>query len=142
MTKLILAAKSKPRAFDVLVTMDQDRIGRDQVRTPTILNDLIEAGVRVFYYSSGQELRLDSPTERLLANVVNFGNEWYRHQVRAKTREALRAWAAGGHVAGGKVLGYTNEREPDGGHVKRVINEPEAEIVRRIFSLCAEGKGC
>jgi site-specific DNA recombinase len=139
LAKLVLASKSKPRAFDVIVTMDQDRVGRDQIRTPMILNDLIERGVRVFYYASGQELKLDTPTDRLLANVVNFGNEWYRHQVRIKTREAMRAKAANGYVAGGKVFGYTNVR--DGAHVTRVVNEAEAKVILRIFELAASGLG-
>jgi DNA invertase Pin-like site-specific DNA recombinase len=139
LTKLVLAAKSKPRQFDVLVTMDQDRIGRDQIRTPQIINDLVEAGVRIFYYATGQELRFDSPTDKLIANITNFGNEWYRYQVRIKTREAMRSTAQNGYVAGGKVYGYTNVR--DGSHVRRVINDAGARVIRRIFQLCAEGKG-
>lgn len=139
LAKLVMAAKAPARAFDVLVTMDQDRIGRDQIRTPMVLNDLIEAGVRVFYYATGQELRLESPTDKLLANVVNFGNEWYRHQVRVKTREAMRSKAAHGYVAGGKVYGYTNVRE--GAHVHRVINEQEAKVICRVFKMAADGFG-
>src|SRR5437773_4369379 len=47
--KLVHAAKRTPRPFDVLVTMDQDRIGRDQIRTPMILSEFIDAGVAIFY---------------------------------------------------------------------------------------------
>ena len=53
--------------------------------------------------------------------------------------DALRRKAEQGFVAGGKVYGYTNVRE--GSHVQRVINEAEAAIVRRVFSLVAEGWG-
>jgi DNA invertase Pin-like site-specific DNA recombinase len=67
LTKLVLAAKSKPRPFDAVVMMDQDRIGRDQIRTPLIINDLVEAGVRIFFYATGQELLFDSPTDKLIA---------------------------------------------------------------------------
>jgi hypothetical protein len=68
---------------------------------------------------------------------------WSSSQERRKaiqrTREAMHAKARNGYVAGGKVLGYMNVRE--GSNVRRVVNEAEASIVRRIFTLCAEGKG-
>src|SRR6266498_1602374 len=132
--KLVQAAKRVPRPFDVFVTMDQDRIGRDQVRTPMLLSEVIDAGVKIFYYSSGQELKLDSPTDRLVSNIANFGNEWYRYQVRVKTKESLRARAEKGHVAGGKVYGYQNVRRD--GFTERAIHPHESAIVRSIFEMC------
>ena len=45
-----------------------------------------------------------------------------------------------GHVTGGRVFGYDNVRL-ESGHVERRINEAEAAIVQRIFTLCAEGVG-
>jgi site-specific DNA recombinase len=54
-------------------------------------------------------------------------------------------------VTGGCVFGYANQDvHPEGGdpqarpkrlHVIRVINEPEAEVVRQIFTLAAAGCG-
>jgi Recombinase len=53
--------------------------------------------------------------------------------------------AKAGHVTGGRVFGYDNEKVlgPDGqrSHVERRINEAEAAVVRRIFTLCADGAG-
>jgi len=139
LTKLTLAAKTTPRPFDVVIAMDQDRIGRDQRFTPMILHDLRDAGIAVWYYATGEALRLDSPIDEFISNAKNFGNAWYRHQVRMKTREAMRAKAANGYVAGGKVYGYTNVRE--GSHVTRRVNEAEAAVVCRIFELAANGLG-
>jgi hypothetical protein len=45
--------------------------------------------------------------------------------------------AQAGYVTGGRVFGYDNERDIAG--VRRVINESEAAVVRRIFELCARG---
>jgi site-specific DNA recombinase len=145
LARLVVAAKTRPRPFDILVTMDQDRIGRDQVRTLTVLNDLVEAGCRVVYYATGAELRFDSPTDNLLVGVVNFGNEWYRHQVRLKTYDALRAKAERGHVAGGTVYGYRNVpvlgESGRRAHVTRVVEPTQAKVVEQIFTWCAGGKG-
>jgi site-specific DNA recombinase len=137
--KLVQAATRVPRPFDVLVCADQDRLGRDQIRTPMILSEVIEAGVRIFYYASGQELKLDSPTDRLVSNIRNFGNEWYRYQVRVKTKESLRARAQKGQVAGGRVYGYQNVRRD--GFTERAIHPTESAVVRSIFELCATGLG-
>jgi hypothetical protein len=53
--------------------------------------------------------------------------------------------AKAGHVTGGRVFGYDNVDVLDANgkrsHVERRINETEAVIVRRIFSLRAEGVG-
>ncbi len=53
--------------------------------------------------------------------------------------------AKAGHVTGGRAFGYDNveERTADGKrlHVRRVINDSEAAVVRRIFEACARGAG-
>lgn len=103
------------------------------------LHDLVEAGVRVYYYSTGEELGLDTPVHEFMSAAKNFGNQWYRHQVRTKTREAMRARAAKGYLTGGRVLGYTTATTD--GVAKRVVDPEQAEIVRRVFAMCAEGKG-
>lgn len=54
-------------------------------------------------------------------------------------------WRKAARVTGGACFGYTNVRvlndhgQPS--HTERRINESEAGVVRRIFQLCAEGKG-
>ena len=57
----------------------------------------------------------------------------------------MRRKALTGHVTGGVVFGYENVRvlTSDGkrDHVERRIREPEAAVVRRIFTLSAEGLG-
>jgi site-specific DNA recombinase len=53
--------------------------------------------------------------------------------------------AKAGHVTGGRVFGYANVEilAPDGkrSHVDRRIQDDEATVVRRIFSMCANGDG-
>src|SRR5262249_45981620 len=62
-----------------------------------------------------------------------------RDKARQRTYGALIRKAQRGLVAGGKLYGYTNVRTPEG--VKRTVNESQAEVVRRIFTLYAEGAG-
>jgi site-specific DNA recombinase len=128
----------RPRApFQVLVVMDEDRIGRESIETAYILKQFIVAGVRVFSYLQDRERTLDSPTEKLLLSVTAFADEMEREKARQRTYDAMRRKAEAGHVTGGVVFGYANVRA--NGHVERAIAPPEAAVVRRIFELTADG---
>src|SRR5262249_34561963 len=58
---LLAAVKATPRPFDVVITMNVDRVGREAYRTNIALLEIAEAGCRIFTYTDGQEVKLDSP---------------------------------------------------------------------------------
>jgi hypothetical protein len=62
LARLLAALTQKPRPFDVVVTMDESRLGRDQFRTGYLLQTIADAGVRVFFYQSAREAKLDDAT--------------------------------------------------------------------------------
>lgn len=88
---------------------------------------------------SGLECKMDSAADRFMTSVEGFQDEAYRESIQITTRETLRRKAARGEVAGGKLYGYKNVRVAS--HVTRVIEEPEAALLRRIFEMVASGKG-
>src|SRR6266545_3944400 len=45
LASLLLAVKSSPRPFDVVVAMDESRLGRDQFQTAYLLQQIADAGV-------------------------------------------------------------------------------------------------
>ncbi len=139
LASLLLAVKSSPRPFDVVVAMDESRLGRDQFQTAYVLHQIADAGVQLWYYQEARQAKLADATGKFLESVRGFASEMEREKARARTREAMRSKAKAGHVAGGKVYGYANVRE--GSHVKRVVIEQEAEVVRRIFTMATEGQG-
>ena len=65
-TRLLAAAKRKPRQFDAVIMMALNRLGRDQVRVMMALTELHDAGVRVYCYQTGQEVKMSTPTEILI----------------------------------------------------------------------------
>lgn len=143
---MALMASLKPRPpFQVLIMSNVDRLGREQIETTYLLKQIIVAGVRVFDYMEDRERVLDSPTDKLLLSVTTYAAEMERHQARQRTRDALLSKALRGYVTGGAVFGYRNvEVLGDGAkrqHVVREIDPAQAEIVRRIFTLAAEGSG-
>ena len=70
-------------------------------------------------------------------SVTTFADEMEREKARQRTADAMLRKARAGHVTGGTVFGYVNERVAD--HVERRVHEAQAVVVRRIFTLAAAG---
>ncbi len=150
LVRLMNALRPKP-PFQVLLMSEESRLGREQIETAYALKQIITAGVRVFYYLEDRERKLEGPTDKLLLSVSAFADEMEREKARQRTFDAMLRKAKQLHVTGGRAFGYKNEPVyadvpgPDGRrqrlYVKRIINAEEAAVVRRIFELCAAGKG-
>jgi site-specific DNA recombinase len=144
--RLLTVVATKPHPpFQALVMSEESRLGREMVQTMGALRQIVVAGVRVFYYLEDKERTLDSPMEKAMMALESFGAEMEREKGRLRVTDAMLRKARAGHVCGGQPFGYRNREVlgPDGkrSHVGREVYEPEAAIVRRIFALCAEGKG-
>ncbi|HET9923739.1 MAG TPA: recombinase family protein, partial [Methylomirabilota bacterium] len=139
LARMLAAAQQTPRPFDAVICMDESRIGRDQYRTGYVLQQLHDAGVAVWFYQEQRQAKLDDATGKFLESVRGFAAEMEREKGRARTTEALRKNARDGHVPAGRVFGYRNVRGEV--HSRRVVHEPEAAVVRRIFQLVADGYG-
>jgi site-specific DNA recombinase len=140
----------KPRApFDVLVVMDEDRIGRESIETSWVLKQIIEAGVRVFCYLTDRERTLNTAMDKVTLSLATFGAELEREKAKQRTYDALRQKALAGHVPGGQCYGYRNVEvlvpqaagPPTRSHVLRQIDPEAADTVRRIFRDYANGIG-
>jgi site-specific DNA recombinase len=83
--------------------MDESRLGRHRVQTETALGKITEAGVRVFFYLSDREAKVDDATSSFMEAVRLYGAQLEREQARARTRDAMQRKAERGHVAGGVV---------------------------------------
>jgi site-specific DNA recombinase len=142
--RLMNSLKPKP-AFQILVMSEESRLGREAIETAYALNQLVTAGVRVFFYLEDRERTLDSPTDKIMLSLTAFADELEREKARQRTYDAMLRKAQAGHVTGGRVFGYDNVDVPgpDGrrAYVVRRINEEEATIVRRIFELSSKGRG-
>ena len=136
----------KPRPpFDVLIMSEESRLGREQIETAYSLKQIITAGVRVFYYLDDRERTLDSPTDKIMQSLTAFADELEREKARQRVHDVMTRKAKAGHVTGGRCFGYDNVEVLDANgkraHVERRINEAEADVVRQIFTLCAQGVG-
>lgn len=142
--RLMNALKPKP-LFQVLIMSEESRLGREAIETAYALKQLVQAGVRVFFYLEDRERRLDSPTDKIMLSLTTFADELERTRASQRSTDKAISQARAGHVTGGRVFGYDNvEIRGAGGersHVERRINETEAAVVRRIFEMSATGNG-
>jgi site-specific DNA recombinase len=142
----------KPRsAFQTLIMSEESRLGREAIETGYVLKQIIDAGVRVFFYLEDRERTLDTAMDKVMLSLTNFASEVEREKVRQRTYDAMLRKAKALHVTGGRVYGYDNVEVlsptlgPDGRakrlHVMRCVNREQASVVRRIFEIYAAGLG-
>ena len=135
------------RSGDVVVVRRRNRIGAgpDYV---TSVRDLIERGVRLYTADAGEVLWTDESS--ILESVHGYAAESYVRTLRKDTTSALRERVHAGYAAGAAPFGYhlvpdpSTKRVVDGVERYRKwlrIDEAQAEIVRRIFSLYVSGAG-
>ncbi len=105
--RLMNALKPRP-AFQVLVMSEESRLGREAIETAYALKQLVQAGVRVFFYLEDRERTLDSPTDKIMLSLTAFADELEREKARQRTYDAMIRKARAGHVTGGRVFGYDN----------------------------------
>jgi DNA invertase Pin-like site-specific DNA recombinase len=137
--------------FQVLIMSEESRLGREQIHTAAALMQIMDAGVRVFFYLDDRERTLDSAMDKVMFSLTNFSSEMEREKAGQRTYDAMLRKAKALHVTGGRVYGCDNvdilapDPGPDGRPrrlcVRRQINDAQAAIVRRIFQLCADGFG-
>ena len=121
-----------------VIVKDLSRFGRNylqvgeylEIKYPTI-------GVRFIAIQENVDTAKDSGTEMMLFS--NIFNEWYAAQTSKKIRAVNQMKAAKGlRVSSTVPFGYIKDKE---NNEKWLIDEPAAEIVRKIFDLCIKGKG-
>ena len=105
--RLMNALKPRP-PFQVLVMSEESRLGREAIETAYALKQLVQAGVRVFFYLEDRERTLDSPTDKIMLSLTAFADELEREKARQRTYDAMLRKAKAGHVTGGRVFGYDN----------------------------------
>jgi hypothetical protein len=128
--------------FAKLIVVEQSRLGRDQIDTMVLIRDIEEAGVEIWSTRDGRRITLSDDTSKLLASLEGWRDESERKKTAMRVRDAAKTRFERGYVVGGRVYGYKNERLPGVKTAARlVINQEQAQVVRRIFRMAADGLG-
>ena len=119
-----------------IVVKNLDRMGRDYLRVGLYMEQFRDSGVRLIAVNDGIDTAAGeddfTPFRAILA-------EWYARDTSKKIRAVFKSRMEAGHHCSGSIpYGYIRDSED-----KQVwhIDEPAAEVVRRIFNLVISGKG-
>jgi len=114
--------------------IDQSRIERNTEIWNFFAGILLKA--KCEYYPSGKFFDLDVPENKLFAGLVSLTNSFYASLTSKKTKLADELNAREGKTHGMTAYGYQR-----GGKGYYEINDQEAQVVKKIFSLSLDGVG-
>ncbi|MBP5605467.1 MAG: recombinase family protein [Ruminiclostridium sp.] len=127
----------KKGLIDTVIVKDQSRFGRSYIDVGMYVEQFKEMGVKFIAVDDCYDsMQGDYDMMFPMRNVIN---EYYAREASKKTKTAKKAKARAGQFIGSKPpFGYKLDPE-DRHHL--IVDEPAAEVVRRIFTLAAQGTG-
>ncbi len=120
-----------------VIVKDLSRFGRNYIEVGSYSEIIYpEAGVR--FIAIMDNVDTGSLESNEFAAFTNLFNEWYPKSTSKKVKEVKKAKGLAGEHLGPPPYGYL--RNPDD-KTRWLVDEEAAAVVRRIFSLCMQGKG-
>lgn len=129
----------RSQAVDVVLVIDIDRVTRDgdNIAFGIVRKELREHGVKLA--TPRGVLDFDSPEQRLQQDILSALASYERHKILERTlRGRKNAVLRGERTLAKPPLGWRWDEEQH----TFVIDEREAEVVRTVFALVAEGHNC
>ena len=121
----------------VVIMKDLTRWGRSHVQVGQAMEFFRQHNVR--FIAVNNSIDSNNPESLEFAPFINIMSEWFAKDCSKKIRSVFKAKGmAGKRVGSMPPYGYV--KSPDNKDLL-VIDEPAAEIVRRIFHLTMDGKG-
>lgn len=112
------------------------RLTRDEADAIEIRRLFVKHNIKLFI--NGVDTDLTSPESVLMFNINSAVASYERLRVIERSIRGRKEWRDKGHLKYSMLLGYDNVYQPDGTKIA-VINQQEAESVRLMFELYAEG---
>ena len=123
--------------INLVIVKDLSRFGRNYVEAGMYVQRFTDSNIRFIAADDNYDSLVNS--DDLLFPIRNVVNEMYARDVSKKTKAAKKAKARDGQFIGSKVpFGY--KIDPNDRH-HLIVDEPAAQVVKRIFRLASEGVG-
>ena len=124
---------AKAGLFDLIVTKEVSRFARNTLDSIQYTRELLSRGVGI-YFLSDNILTFDPDSELRLTIMSSLAQEEIR-KLSERVKFGYKRSVEKGIVAGSNnILGYRKDKG------KLVIDEQQAEIIRKIFEIYAEGE--
>lgn len=123
--------------INLVIVKDLSRFGRNYVEAGMCVQRFTDSNIRFIAADDNYDSLVNS--DDLLFPIKNVVNEMYARDVSKKTKAAKKAKARDGQFIGSKApFGY--KIDPNDRH-HLIVDEPAAQVVKRIFRLASEGVG-
>jgi site-specific DNA recombinase len=119
--------------INTIFAFDSSRLERNE-ETRHVLKRLFKEYKTKVYFNTG--LQGESIESDLAGDIISRVNQYYLEITAHKIRSVLERNAKEGRRFAFLQFGFTTDQDK-----KLLINEEEAQIVRRVFALSLEGKG-
>ena len=121
-----------------VIVKDLSRFGREMVEAGR-LTQIVYPSLGVTFISLHENVNSTTGEGMEMLPFYNIFNEWYAAQTSKKIRAVWQSKAENGkRVSPTGPFGYV--KDPDDKE-KWLIDEPAAEVVRKIYALCLAGRG-
>ncbi len=131
-----LLTEAREHAFDIIVAEDTSRLWRNLAEQSPRLAELSDLGVHVVTH----DLDTRHESAEIMGAVGGAMASAYRKEIGRRVRRGLEGLARNGKSAGGRSFGYIPAAQSGTGQIE--IDEAQAAIVRRIFTMYADGYSC
>jgi site-specific DNA recombinase len=128
-----LLAAARTHDFDVIVAEDTSRLWRALPEQWRAVAELLDGNVHIVTH----DIDTRSENFKILLSVHGAMADVYRDQIAYRTKRGLEGRARAHCSTGGKAYGYVAARDSKTGQIE--VNEVEANVVRRIFDMYADG---
>ena len=120
-----------------VIVKDLSRFGRNYIEVGSYSEIIYpEAGVR--FIAIMDNVDTGSLESNEFAAFTNLFNEWYPKSTSKKVKEVKKAKGLAGEHLGAPPYGYLRNSDDK---TRWLVDGEAAAVVRRIFSLCMQGKG-
>lgn len=121
-----------------IIVKDLSRFGREHIEGDR-LAEVIYPTLGVTFISIHENINSSTGEGMQMLPFYNIFNEWYAAQTSKKIRDVWKSKSDNGKRVSPTVpFGYMKSPE---NKEQWIIDEPAAEIVRKIFALCLDGRG-
>lgn len=134
---LAMMEEVKNGTVKTIIVKDHSRLGRNRLVIGTLLEEDFERyGVR--YIAIMDNIDSDKGLSDLVP-MQDLFNEWHAKSTSQKVGNVMQSKGNAG-IPLTTSIPYGYRKNPDGSKYW-IVDEPAAEVVRKIFALCMDGKG-
>ena len=127
---VMVAVKTRPRPFDVLLVTEQSRLGRDTISTPADIRTITTLGVRIFAMNEDREIKGDG-IDAVMNALRGYGDEKVSTDTSVRVASKFRDKIQGRLTVGGQVYGFRTEKIAKGKSPRIIHKPPRSEMPRQ-----------